>query len=291
MPLSGSASTGERICRLLHPGAGGAGDDVGHAAGVAVMGVDLAAVAHGRGQGQRLAAAAAAEVENLLALDVAGAGGGQLRAEVLDLEPALAEGRDGLDRAAAFGGGRRGDAEGVGQQTSRNRVERRQGLGGPLGVGFETVGAQVDGRPFGQLRAFLGPGFAEHPRQVEIDPVGIIAGHGGRSALRAARGEGRQFGIGQRADAVLLVGGGFRDPLDRPVPDEAEHGQSRGPGAVIAHGPAERPPLSQPVQHQSGDEGAVLGAGVTGGFSPALERHPRGPMPGFDVRQDFNRRR
>ena len=47
----------------------------------------------------------------------------------------------------------------------------------------------------------------------------------------------------------------------------------------------------QDIQHQAGDEGAILRPGVAGGVSPGLQREPDRPVAGLDLGQNINGRR
>ena len=94
---------------------------------VAVGGVDLAVVGHHRGERQRLAAAAGAEVDHLLAGPHRRQERRELRALVLDLDPALDECRLGLDRRAAPVRARR-DAQAERRERRLDGAEMRQGV-------------------------------------------------------------------------------------------------------------------------------------------------------------------
>ena len=265
-------------------------DGVGQAAGVAVVGEDLTAVVHGRRQGQGLATAAGAEVEHLLALDLAGHGGGDLGAEVLDLEPALGEGRDRFHGRRAVGGLRRGYAEGRVEQAGRLTADQGHGLRAALEVGLEGVDAQVHRRPVGQGRHLPADRLAEDPRQVRLQPVEIVA-RDRRGGARQRDGIGQMLllGLAERAEAVLFSGG-LGDPLRRPLPDVSQDADHHPARTGIAHHPAQRAFAAQGVQHQAGHEGPILGAGIARALAPAFQRHPHRKMPRLDLGQNLDRR-
>src|SRR5690606_3867897 len=98
--------------RVAHTGAFQSLENGSELYAIGIVGVDLPRVLHCRGNRQRLAAGSGAEIENL----AAGRGPGEKRSDlarlVLDLEPAFAVARLGLDigRAARSSGRRNADA-------------------------------------------------------------------------------------------------------------------------------------------------------------------------------------
>jgi len=87
---------------------------------------------------------------------------------------------------------------------------------------------------------------------------------------------------------VRFVAGGLGHAVERPIPDEAENTDRRGAGALLAHLPAQRAPLPQRVEHQAGDEGAVLRPGIASGISPGFQREADRPVAGLDLGQNVN---
>jgi hypothetical protein len=129
----------------------------------------------------------AAMVEHLLASAGSRRRRGDLRAQVLDLEPALVEFRDRLDRRGLVGRTRRGNPQAGGHQPGRRGAQRGQGGGGLVTVGLQPVDPQVDRRAPGQGLALGRAIVAEHPGQVRIEPLRIVAGDPGRSGVKRQR--------------------------------------------------------------------------------------------------------
>src|ERR1051326_6519416 len=140
---------------------------------VVVGGVELALVGHRGRERQGLAAAAGAEIEHLLAGLRRREQSRKLRALVLNFDEALEIYRLGMDSGALGVGGER-DAQAL------RRPARRLGLQiGETGLhvvtlALQRVDAKVERRARSERRALLGPLVAEHPREIRIEPFGIV---------------------------------------------------------------------------------------------------------------------
>ena len=133
---------------------------------------------------QGLAAAAGAEIDHLLAGLGAGEKRHELRALVLDLDPALEEFGLRLHGRAAPVLARR-DAKAQGRERRLDGIEMRQGIVRLLAGGhLQGVYPQVERRTGGE-RLHLGHEIvAEKTPERRLDPIREIAGDGGRGGAR-----------------------------------------------------------------------------------------------------------
>ena len=223
MPVQGASTSTQSILPSrsgdrIGPGARRADLDVAHAragqalvdrreaARVGVGGVDLAVVVHLRRERQRLAAAAGAEVDDLLARLGAGEERRELRALVLDLDPALEEFRLRLHgRAAPVLAGR--DAQAEGRERRLDGAEMRQRIVRLLAAGdLQRVDPQVERRAGGQ-RLHLGHEIVaeETPRATARSSPGNRPRRGPGRRARSARLEPRPLVAGQRLRGEALA--------------------------------------------------------------------------------------
>jgi hypothetical protein len=265
-------------------------DGVGQAAGVAVVGEDLTGVAHGGGQREGLAAATGAEVQHLLALDLAGRGGRDLRAQVLHLEPALGEGRHGLDRRGAIGGaarecGRRSPARRPARRRSAPRPWRRARRRSSAVLMRRSTGARSDRAAISSVVGFAqcaGQEAAPASRDSRQPPgAGASASDAGLASARVSTSVNAPGPCSSPAASAMRSATTSRHGPARPAPRRAR---------CVAHHPAQRALAAQGVQHQARDEGAILGARVARALAPALQRHPYRKMPRLDLGQNLDRR-
>ncbi len=68
-----------------------------------------------------------------------------------------------------------------------------------------------------------------------------------------------------------------------PSPGEAKGGQGLRPRPLPARLPGQRAAAAQGVQHKARDPGAVLGPGVAGAVTPALQRLAHGLVALLDL--------
>ena len=148
--------------------------------------VDLAAIFHRCGERQRLAAGAGGEIDHLLARFGAGEQRGKLRAFVLDFDRALAKHRLGMDRRA-FGIGAKPDAQAERRPSRRFGAKMLELWQHLLALGDERVDAHIERRAARQRRALGGPLVAEHPREMRIEPIRIVALNAAPAHPRARR--------------------------------------------------------------------------------------------------------
>ncbi|BAQ45288.1 conserved hypothetical protein [Methylobacterium aquaticum] len=256
----------------LGPGAGPAQAlvDRREAARIAVGGDEPALVAHQGGERQGLAAAAGAEVDHRHPGLRAGEPGGELRALVLDLEPAVQEFRlDVEGRAAAVLAERH--PQSVRRQRRRFRVEMGQRLPGGVAARLQGVDPDVEGSPAGERPQFRQEVVAESRRQRRHDPFRHVAGDvdggvGERPGLEAG-----PLRLGQRGGGEALAGEQLGDRLGGEPALEPQRADQHGAGRVLAHDPGGGGAAAQRVVDERGDGGAVAGAGEAVGEAPILE--------------------
>ena len=241
-PFSGSGFTGERTCRLRTPGPLAAADGVGQPPGVGVVGVDLAGVAHGarpapgscRRRRRRGRAPACPSPRRPRPRRSASPG------PAPRTSPWRTAGWPRPRRCGSMGSGA-GDAQRGRQEVGRLGAERRQRLQRPRRVGLQGVDPQVHRRALGQGRALLRPRLAEGARQGGVEPVGIVAAHGGRRLVEVARRlQRRALGVGQRRPARAAR----RRPPRRPAP-------AASPRRTAARPARRRAALSSPIRQPS----------------------------------------
>ncbi|MCY1296413.1 hypothetical protein D9M70_457990 [compost metagenome] len=150
----------------------------------------LALVVHRRRHGERLAATAGAIVEHLFAFLRKGEIGNDLRAFVLDFEPALLKGklrRHVRQARGAFAGRNANAVAGDRRRFGAAALQRLQHLGAR---GLQRIGTQVERRPAGEGLRFIEPIVGEVFLEGGLDPFGNVALDVGCGVFEAARGEG-----------------------------------------------------------------------------------------------------
>src|SRR5690606_11551741 len=149
--------------RVAHTGAFQPLEDGSELYAIGIVGVDLPRVLHRRGHRQRLAAGSGAKVEDLATRRGTGEKRSDLARLVLDLEPAFAVARLGLDigRAARSSGRRNADANwGDGRWLG---AEARERLQHALTISFQSIHPEINRCPTRQGPALFGEAIAEHP--------------------------------------------------------------------------------------------------------------------------------
>ena len=256
---------------------------------VAVVGEDLALVAHRRGHGERFAAAAGAEVEHLLAGPGADQHRDDLAALVLHFEPALEVALLDLDVGGAAVAGPGRDADAVGGDGGRFSAEAREALEHPGPVGLQRVDAQIERRAAGHRVALADPERAEALLEGRHRPFGNIgadmlgrAGQriGGTQPMHLVDAE--DFGrVGIGREQIVELFGGFA-----PVANvDAQHQRT---GRIAAHAVGVAGALAQRVVDQIADGGAIAGAGEAVVETPGLQGLGHRAMTLVDVVDDLD---
>ncbi len=252
------------------------------------MGENLAAVLHRGGKRQRLAAGAGAEIEHLCPRRRTGKMGHKLGALVLDLEPALPEGRLGLDVGVAAGAFDRRDAQSVRRQRRRSRTGAAQ-LGRDLLAGCkQRVDAQVERRAFGKCRELGHPVAAECLLGKRAAPIGAVGPDKVRRIGKRPAGKVGELGRVEqrRREAVVMEGG-----VDRlAVHAGAEHQRADGERARLLRieQPGGGAPAAQGVVDDIADRRPIAGAGEAMRQAPILQRIGGRTMPPEDVVDDLD---
>jgi hypothetical protein len=144
------------------------------------------------------------------------------------------------------------------------------------------------GRAHGQGGGLLGPRLAEHAGERAVQPVGIVALHRRRGVIEVVRRlEARGLVGGQGAGPVRGLAASRGDTIDGPAPGKAEHADTGGARAVLAHHPGQGATTAHGVEHQAGDGRPVARAGEAVRLAPGLHGQFRGFAARFDVGDDF----
>ncbi|ENN89431.1 hypothetical protein RHSP_66447 [Rhizobium freirei PRF 81] len=255
---------------------------------VAVIGVNLTLVMHGGRHGKRLAAAAGAIVEHLIALFGQDEIGDDLRAFVLNLEPALLEGKfcgDVRQAGCAFAGWNADAATGNLRCLRACTLQRLHDLGA---VGLQRVCAKVERRTFGKSLRFGKPAVTECALEGGFDPFRDVAlDMKGRVFELAGRKGSQRLGarcLGREFVAVEFCG----ESLGRKAPLAKEYGMGQCRGAVVFHQPGMGKSHAQCVVDDIADRGPVAGTGEAMGKAPILQGVSHRSLARFYIGKNFD---